>query len=61
VLAAILAGSLLVPHGRHAPPATAELVAVIVAFLAVRRTGNVAWALAVGFPIYWAAVFIGLT
>jgi branched chain amino acid efflux pump len=60
VLAAILAASLLVPHDQHGRPAPAELAAVVAAFVAVRRTGNAAWALAVGFPVYWGAVAVGL-
>lgn len=60
VLAAILAASILVPSGHHARLAMAELAAVCAAFVVVRRTRNVAWALAVGFPIYWSAITVGL-
>lgn len=60
VLAALLEMSIPVPNGRHAPLAIAERVALGAAFVAVRRSGNVGWALAIGFPVSWGAIAVGL-
>ena len=35
-----------------------ELLAVLVGFLAVRRTGNVMWAFAAGLPVYWMMALV---
>jgi branched-subunit amino acid transport protein len=59
-IGALVGGMLLTDHGRFAPPGTAELVAVAAAFVAVRRTGDVAKGMLVGFPVVWALVAIGL-
>lgn len=61
VLAALVAGSLFLDAGRRATPGVAALVAVAAGFVAVRRTGNVAAALAAGLPVYWLATAAGLT
>ncbi|MEM7273335.1 MAG: AzlD domain-containing protein [Actinomycetota bacterium] len=60
VLAAIVAGALLVQAGRPVPPALIELLAVAAAVAAVRRTGNVGAAILVGLPVYWIGVAVGL-
>ncbi|MBX3315161.1 MAG: AzlD domain-containing protein [Actinobacteria bacterium] len=53
VLAAMIAGALLVHHGTVSAPALAEVAAIGAAVVAVRRTGNVGAALAAGLPVYW--------
>ncbi|MGA9278645.1 AzlD domain-containing protein [Ilumatobacter sp.] len=53
VMAAIIASTLLVDHGRIMSPDLASVAAISVAIVAVRRTGNVGSALLVGLPIYW--------
>ena len=60
VLTAIVTSALLVDEGRMAPPGSIEAAAVGCAFIAVRRTGNVSAALAVGLPLYWLGSFAGL-
>jgi branched-subunit amino acid transport protein len=61
VVGAIVTGSLFVgpSGGRTWPPASA-LVALAAAFVAVRRTGNIAAALVVGLPLAWLTTSIGL-
>lgn len=58
VLAAMVASALLIDHGQLVRPRIAETLAIAVAMLAVRRTGNVSLALAVGMPVYWLAAAI---
>lgn len=53
VLSAILVSSMISAHGPASAPDPAALVAVAVAFLAVRRTGDIGWALIVGLPTAW--------
>ncbi|MEM9036363.1 MAG: AzlD domain-containing protein [Actinomycetota bacterium] len=53
VLGAILVSSLFVSGGSATWPGVASLAAVVVAFVAVRRTGNVAHALLAGLPVFW--------
>jgi branched-subunit amino acid transport protein len=60
VLAAIVASSLLVTSGSIELPNPVVLVAMAGAMFAVRRTGNVSAALAVGLPIYWLGAAAGL-
>lgn len=60
VLAAIVTSSLIVRDGGVGLPGMAELVAVLFALVIVRRTQNVALALVVGLPIYWAGALAGL-
>jgi branched-subunit amino acid transport protein len=55
MLTAILISSLFVAHGGRTAPDVAGIVGVVCAFVAVRRTRNVGFALLVGFPAYWAA------
>jgi branched-subunit amino acid transport protein len=58
--AAIVASSLLVEQGaaKVAPPA--ELLAVAAGLIAVRRGGKGWLTLAVGLPVYWLALAIGV-
>ena len=60
VLAAIVTSSLIVTDGSPAMPTPVEAVAVVAALLAVRRTGNLGAALAVGLPIYWLGTTLGV-
>jgi branched-subunit amino acid transport protein len=53
VLAAILVSSLLSTQGHSQRPGLAASIAVAAAFVAVRRTGNLGWALIVGLPAAW--------
>lgn len=53
VLMAMVASALFLDHGRMVSPRLGEAFAIGVAVLAVRKTGNVSMALAVGLPIYW--------
>lgn len=55
VLGAIVVSALVLAEGRQATPDVATLAAVVGAFVAARRTRNVMWAMAVGFPVYWGA------
>lgn len=59
-IGALVGGMVLTDHGRFAPAGTAELVAVLAAFVTVRRTGDVARGMMVGFPVLWALVALGL-
>ena len=52
-IGSLVGGMLLTEHGRLDPSGLVELVAATVAFLTVRRTGNVAHALLVGLPVLW--------
>ncbi|MCB0970340.1 MAG: AzlD domain-containing protein [Acidimicrobiales bacterium] len=53
VLAAMIASALFVHAGEVIVPAPAEVGALAVAVVAVRRTGNVSAALAAGLPAFW--------
>lgn len=55
VLTALVASALLLDTGKMMTPELGEALAVGAAVLAVRRTGNVSVALAVGLPVYWLA------
>jgi branched-subunit amino acid transport protein len=59
-IGALVGGMVLTRHGDFAPAGAAELVAVAVSFEAVRRSGDVAQGLLVGFPVLWALAAIGL-
>ncbi|MGI9624679.1 MAG: AzlD domain-containing protein [Acidimicrobiales bacterium] len=61
VLAAIVAAALFTQDGVRTAPSGPALAAVLAGFLAVRRTGNVGAALAVGLPIYWVGAALGLS
>ncbi len=60
VLSAMVVSALVLDHGRLSPPVLIETVAVAAAVLAVRKTGNVSMALAVGLPVYWLGTLVGL-
>lgn len=55
VLTAMVASALVLDHGVVHRPGVADATAVVVAIVAVRRTGNVSTALLVGLPVYWSA------
>lgn len=59
VLTAMVASALLLDHGEVVRPVLGEVLAVGAGVLAVRKTGNVSMALAVGLPVYWIATAIG--
>jgi branched-subunit amino acid transport protein len=59
-IGALVGGMVLTDHGRFAMAGTAELVAVAAAFVTVRRTGDVARGMLVGFPVLWALAALGL-
>ncbi len=53
---AALVSSIVFTHGGTMQiPAVVELVAIVGGFAAVRRTGNVMLAFAVGLPLFWIA------
>lgn len=51
VLAAMIASSLVLVHGHRAAPHPGAVLAVVVAWLAVRRTGNLGVGLALGLGV----------
>lgn len=53
MLGAMTAGALLTTGGGPTLAPTAELVAVVTAVVAVRRTGSLHAAFVVGFPVFW--------
>ena len=60
ILAAIITASLVGTGGAVHRPQPVEVAAVAAGALAVRRTGSVGAALAVGLPIYWVGTALGL-
>ena len=52
-LGALVGGMLLTTHGTAELPAVAEASAAVTAFVTVRRTGNIARGLLVGFVVLW--------
>lgn len=52
-VAALTASLVFTRHGSIEPAPLAEIAAVGAGFLAVRRTGNVMHAFAVGLPVVW--------
>jgi branched-subunit amino acid transport protein len=58
-LGALVGGMLLTAHGSAEVPALAEAGAAVAAFVTVRRTGNVARGLVIGFPVLWALTWLG--
>ncbi len=52
-VAALVGAMTLTSNGRVEPLARPELAAVVAGFVAVRRTGNVMLAFAVGLPVMW--------
>ncbi|MGI9612118.1 MAG: AzlD domain-containing protein [Acidimicrobiales bacterium] len=61
VLAAIVTSSLITTNNATTMPAPLEIVAIGAAVLAVRRTGSLGAALAIGLPIFWLGTFLGLS
>jgi branched-subunit amino acid transport protein len=59
-IGALVGGMLLTDHGRFDPAGWVEVLAVVAAFLAVRRTGDVFRGLLVGFACLWALGAAGL-
>ena len=59
-IGALVGGMVLTDGERFTPAGVSELVAVVVAFVAVRRTGDVARGLLLGFPVLWVLVAVGL-
>lgn len=57
-LGALVGSMLLVRHGTLHVPALPDVVAAGAAFVTVRRTGNVAHGMAVGFPVLWALTWL---
>jgi len=60
VLAAMVASAVLLVHGELATPRVGSVAAVLVAFLTVRRTGNVGLGLALGLAVHAVGVFAGV-
>lgn len=60
VLAVMVASALFLGHGEAAAPTVAAATAVLVAFLAVRRTGNLVLGLAAGLVANAVLVLAGL-
>ncbi|MDW3220110.1 MAG: AzlD domain-containing protein [Acidimicrobiales bacterium] len=54
MVTSLVASSLFLDGGARCGPVGAEVVAVLAAAWAVRRTGTLAASFAVGFPTYWA-------
>lgn len=52
-VSALVATLLFVDAGSVVAPAVPELIAVVAGFAAVRRSGNVMHAFAVGLPAFW--------
>ena len=52
-IGALVGGMLLADHGHPELPGLAEVGAVVAAFVTVRRTGDVARGLGVGFAVLW--------
>jgi branched-subunit amino acid transport protein len=58
-IGALVGGMLLTDHGTFDPAGWVELVAVVAAFVAVRRTGDVFHGLITGFALLWMLGAIG--
>lgn len=57
-LGALVGGMLLTAHGSAELPALAEAGAALGAFVTVRRTGNIARGLLVGFTVLWSLTWL---
>ena len=57
-LGALVGGMLLTAHGSADMPAVAEAGAAVAAFVTVRRTGNIARGILVGFPVLWGLLWL---
>jgi branched-subunit amino acid transport protein len=58
-IAALLASLLFTSAGTLRAASVAELIAVGAGIVAVRRTGNMLHAFAVGFPVLWVGSLLG--
>ena len=58
-IGALVGGMVLTDGGSFGPAGVAEVGAVTAGFLAVRRSGDVLYGLAVGFPVLWALSALG--
>lgn len=59
-IASLVGTSLLTTNGRVSIGSVAATVAVAVAFVVVRRTGNVMHAFPVGLPVFWMLSLLGV-
>ena len=59
-LGALVGGMLLTTHGSAELPALTEASAAVAAFVTVRRTGNIARGLIVGFVVLWLLAWLGV-
>ena len=57
-LGALIGGMLLTSHGTAELPALAEAGAAVASFVTVRRTGNIARGLAIGFVVLWLLAWL---
>ena len=57
-IAALVASMTFTQDGHAALASTPELLAIIAAFVATRRTGNVMHAIVVGLPVFWLASLV---
>ncbi len=58
-VAALVASLVLTSDGRAALPGAPTAAAIVVGFLAARRSGNVVHAFAAGLPAFWLLTAIG--
>jgi branched-subunit amino acid transport protein len=58
-VAALVTSTVAIRSGQVVAPAVAEVLAVAVGFLAVRRSGNVMHAFVAGLPVLWALTALG--
>ena len=58
-IGALVGGMVLADHGRPDLPGLAEVGAVAAAFATVRRTGDVARGIVVGFVVLWGLAWLG--
>ncbi len=58
-VAALVASMVMTTAGRVTVPELTSLAAVTAGFLAVRRSGNVMHAFAVGLPVFWVFTALG--
>lgn len=58
-IGALVGAMVFTHHGRIEIAGLAELGAIVAAFMVVRRTGDVARGLLIGFPILWALSALG--
>lgn len=58
-VAALVTSTIAIRGGELTAPALADVAAVAAGFLAVRRTGNVMHAFAIGMPVFWVVSALG--